>query len=48
MEISRIFMLVKGLFTCDEMRDSDVDVIDNEANALTFSFLVARARATEA
>ena len=47
LEISRIFMFVKGLFTCDEMRES-VLVCDNEPNALTFSFLVTLARTTEA
>ena len=48
LEISRIFMFVKGLFTCDEMRDSDMDVVYNGDNALAFSFLVTLARTTEA
>ena len=46
-DISRMLRLLKGLFTCDEMRES-VLVCDNEPNALTFSFLVTLARTTEA
>ena len=48
LEISRKYILFIGLFTCDEMRDSDTDVDDNEFSALTFSFLVTLARTTEA
>ena len=46
-DISRMLRLLKGLFTCDEMRES-VLVCDNEPNTLTFSFLVTLARTTEA
>ena len=46
-DISRMLRLLKGLFTCDEMRES-VLVCDKEPNVLTFSFLVTLARTTEA
>ena len=47
-DVSHIGNFVQGWYTCEEMRDSDIDVGDNEANALTFSFRETLARMTEA
>jgi len=37
-----------GGHTCEEMRDSDIDTGDTEANARTFSFRETLAKMTEA
>ena len=46
--VSHIENFVQGWYTCEEMRDSDIDVGDNEASALTFSFRETLVRMTEA